>query len=284
MVSDLVGMRRIDMRSPGQRAPVGLRSEPTNFLLIKLFLPGLAALAFATSVAGDWRALLLTWWLPLLAGFGATVAELKAEGGALYYRRALAWRRLEYSQVLACRRSWFPHISALEPLRGRSRWGRIYFVAAARFGPDPLAAYIAARAAGEPATAPPPRTPHALPARLRRCALALGGGVAYSALMATLFPGLAAYGMRTEAQLARGNPAGLARWLLLAQRGETLLVTWPYVAILAAALALFIGLRRCGQGAMSAAFILGVVLSWPVLARPLAAAPAARTPGSHVAH
>jgi hypothetical protein len=103
---------------------------------------------------------------------------------------------------------------------------------------------ISARASGEPRQARTRAAPRALRARLRRCALALIGGVAYSFLVSLLFPGLA----DSRASPARAHANGPARWFVALQRGEALMLTWPYLAFLAVGPVLFIALSCCGRG------------------------------------
>ena len=240
------------------------RSDGTVLFLQKVWGPFLILFGTAAICRGNLRPLVLFWPAVLWAIVALTFAQVVAEPGQLRYRRFLRWHSIPYSSVIRCGPSWICRGGFFDPVSPRARLRRVHFIAATYFGPDPLTAFISARASGEPPQARTRAAPRSPRARLRRCALALMGGVAYSFLVSLLFPGLADF----RARLAQAHANGPARWFMALQRGEALMLTWPYLAFLAVGLALFIALSRCGRGAALASFLLGAALSWPVMAAP----------------
>ncbi len=240
------------------------RSDSTVLFIQKVWGPFVVLFGMAAICGGDLRPLVLFWPVVLWAIVAFTFAQVVAEPGQLRYRRFLRWHSIPYSSVIRCGPSWICRGGFIDLASPRAGSRRVHFIAATYFGPDPLTAFIAARASGGPPQARTPGAPRPVRARLRRCALALMGGVAYSFLVALLSPGLA----EARARLAQAHAGGPARWFVALQRGEALMLTWPYLALLTVGLALFIALSRCGRGATVAAFLLGATLSWPIMAGP----------------
>jgi hypothetical protein len=117
-----------------------LRSNPTNVILAKVWLPVLC-FGGALGVFGkdllSWR---FVFALPLLAAglFGASTAILEVRNGVVRYKRLIKWTVIEGEDIAKAGVAWFGFLGFISLRRFIFPWGRLHFALDANLDPNPF--------------------------------------------------------------------------------------------------------------------------------------------------
>ena len=242
------------------------RSGRFNMLLLRVWFPFLAFIAFAGIVRGNLWAILCLALPALFFGlFLISLAEVRAEPNALYYRRAWQWRQLDYADVLACRRFFFPFIASIKSRRSIFPWGRLYFVLDSSPYDKPfrrpetlLVSYINGQACNRESQAASSKASSNMVHRddVTRCITATCAGLGCWFLGETLFPSFG---------LALSNPEGVPVWLNSYSRIASETARWPWSLLVIALVLSVIFVRRFRKETWALAFAGGLLLPWMLL-------------------
>lgn len=175
--------------------PHQLRSDKIPVWHLKYIVPSLSV-CFAFALFGDnfpTPRFLPVMLLLLFAAFLASLAEVRADGGRIRYRRFFKWHDLPPEEILGARAILPPFIGSIRLKNSISPWGNLYFCLDRNTTPNPfrspefpLLRYLNEHSLGA-TQSPPSRAP--APYAISKLLLAALAGILACFLILYLTPG-----------------------------------------------------------------------------------------------
>lgn len=106
-----------------------IQSDRISVLFYKGWCPFICTGAAVTILGGEFftRRLLLAFPFIAAALFGASLASIRVQDGAVSYRRLLRWKRIPWDRIRSAQVQFSP-VGSLRLTRFLLPWGRLYFV------------------------------------------------------------------------------------------------------------------------------------------------------------